>query len=114
MSLWECVQRAAAETSQRVLVVRSEVLGCEVRIRTLTGAERERMEEDAEGRKPHTVRATFLARVIVDEQGDRVFTTEEHIDTLNGIDCTELKRLFDLAWDFNGLSKRGVDALEKN
>jgi hypothetical protein len=89
-----------------------------VRIRTMTGSERDAWEQalfDEKGKikKAKDIRASFLVLCLIDENGQRIFKDTER-DTLGAKSSLVLDRLFTVAQRLNGLGKKDVEELEKN
>jgi hypothetical protein len=94
--------------------------GGSVFVRTLTGAERDRLEEQSVTRNGKTfeanfsnVRARLVSLAAVDESGKRLFT-EADIEALGAKSATALDIVFAVASRINGLSAKDVDQLAKN
>ena len=90
-----------------------------VRVRTMTGGERDAFESsiyDSDGDKVKLNRVDFraklLSKVLVDEKGTRLFTDKE-ITQLSGKSAKAIQRLFDIAQEINGISKSEQEAIEK-
>ena len=89
-------------------------------VRTLEGDERDAFEELIEARKQPNgkrnlrgIRATITAWACVDDAGKRIFT-EQDADWLGKKSSLALERIFKVACELNGLTKKDVDELEKN
>lgn len=87
-------------------------------VRTLQGHERDaleaesfRLEEGAPGHKLDNFRARLLARAVVDEQGEQVFTDPVR---LGGKSSVVLDRMYDLATELNKMRKTDIEGAEKN
>lgn len=94
--------------------------GGEVRVRTMRGDERDDFEADVfetRGDKVQTNRKNFraklLARTIVDDKNERMFSDAD-IKDLGRKSAKALDRIFAVAQRLNGLSKEDEDALVKN
>lgn len=93
--------------------------GGSVRVRTMTGRERDAWEsliyvttgKDVQFKKDD-FRAKLLAKTIVDENGSLLFT-EAEIAALSGKSSKVISRLFDAAQDLNGISKEVQENIEK-
>ena len=85
-------------------------------VKTLTGAERLRLEadisQDAKTNGPALTRV--VCATLCDEQGRLLFDYPKDIDALNTKSVKVLHRLFDVALKVNALSSKDVDELEKN
>jgi hypothetical protein len=91
-----------------------------VRVRTMTGAERDSFEADIYQKKGDTIelnrehfRAKLLGRCIVDEKGARLFSDKD-IMVLSAKSVKALDRLFTVAQELNGISKEEQDNIKKN
>lgn len=94
--------------------------GGSVRIRTMTGGERDSFEAEvyeADGDKikmNHSdFRAKMLCKCIVGEDGKRLFTDKE-LSELSKKSAKALNRLFNVAQDLNGMSDRAQEEITKN
>lgn len=95
--------------------------GGSVFIRTMTGAERNAFELEvvpgvADGSNKMDIlnmREKLLVKVIVDEDGERMFTDKD-IKALGQKSAAALDRLFEVAQRVNRLSAQDVEELEKN
>lgn len=96
--------------------------GGSVFIRTLTGTERNTWELEAvpnanrgdyQSMELLNLREKLLVKVIVDEEGKRLFTDKD-IKALGEKSAAALDRLFEVAQRLNRLSARDVEELEKN
>jgi hypothetical protein len=83
-----------------------------VRIRTLTGGERDRFE-GRQARDPYTdVRARLAVLCMVDEDGRNLFS-EEDIPALSAKSSKALDRIFAASVQLNGISKQDLEELKK-
>ncbi len=99
--------------------------GGSVRIKCMTGSERDSYEASLYEFKPgkdgqgavklnrDDMRAKLLARVIVNEKGERLFSDPE-VKRLGEKSAQALDRLFAVAQELNGLSKEELEKAEKN
>ena len=94
--------------------------GGEVRVRTLTGAERDRFEESVIKRNGKNVdvilknmRARLVALTLIDRKGESLFS-EKDIQALGGKSGAALQRVFEVAQRLNGLSNDDVEELAAN
>lgn len=93
--------------------------GGTVRVRTMTGGERDAFEaslyekvgEELKYRREH-FRAKLLSKVIVDDKGARLFSDKD-IEQLSGKSARALNRLFDVAQEINGISREEQDDIKK-
>ena len=94
--------------------------GGTVRIKTMTGAERDSWEdslvdEDGKPKKDNktTFRASLLVRCIVDEKGNRVFGDKD-AEALSRKSAKSLGKLYEEARKLNGIGKDVEEEIEKN
>ena len=92
--------------------------GGTVRIRELTGRERDAFEEGSLDKKTRDVkmtnmRARLVAMSAIDDSGDRLFTAAE-ADELGKKSATALNRCFEGSCALSGITDQDVEALEKN
>jgi hypothetical protein len=94
--------------------------GGTVRVRSLTGQERGRLEVTCTERKGVNhlqnlamVRARLVALTVVDQEGRQVFS-ERDVDVLNAKNADALEVIFKTALRLAGMSKADVDELTKN
>jgi len=96
--------------------------GGDVLIRSMSASDRDMYEQDlvaarvgdkSSGMKITNVRARLLAFVIVDEEGNLLFS-EEDIQALGKKSIVAVDRVFAEAQKMNALTQTDVDALEKN
>ncbi|MCP4897614.1 MAG: hypothetical protein GY906_11635 [bacterium] len=95
--------------------------GGDVIVRELTGAERDAWEASIVDvntgsfteEKAANTRAKLVARTVVDEAGNRLFT-EEDIERLGGLSASGLSRVFNVAASLSGLTEKDIEDLEGN
>ncbi|MGB9780619.1 hypothetical protein [Caldanaerobacter sp.] len=94
--------------------------GGKVRVRGLTGAERDKFEASIVVRKgnrtefnPENMRAKLVAMCVVDENGNRLFTDED-IKILGQKSATALDRIFQVAQKLSGLRPEDFEEMQKN
>ena len=90
--------------------------GGTVRVRTLTGAERDAFEAESfgeGGKQLANVRARLVARCLIGEDGERLFD-DQTIDALGAKSARALDRVFAVASRLNGLTEADIEDLEKN
>lgn len=94
--------------------------GGKVRVRCMTGTERDAYEASIYEMKGTEVkfnredlRSKLLARVIVDEKNERLFTDAE-VKLLGRKNAKVIDRLFNVAQRINALTETDVKVLEKN
>lgn len=94
--------------------------GGKVRIRTLTGTERDEYEMQLFSTKGKNVewnrknfRSKLLVLTIVDEKNQRLFT-EKDIDALGAKNSQPIDMLATIAMKINGIMAKDVDDLTKN
>lgn len=91
--------------------------GGSVLVRSLTGAERGRLEVSTMERKGvnyaenlSTLRARMVMLSVVDDQGKRMFSDKD-IDFLNDKNASALEAIFQVAMRLSGITKTDVDEL---
>ena len=90
--------------------------GGSVCIRVLTGAERDRFEQEiqsAKGKPIDNVRARLVALCVCDDQGLRLFTSAD-IAALGEKSATALDRIFTRSLSVNKLNSDDVETAKKN
>ena len=94
--------------------------GGKVKVRSMTGEERDAFEESTiQGKGKNrdvnmrNFRAKLVVRCVVDELGERIFG-ETDIQALAKKNSGAISRVFDVASRLSGLSKEDVDELTKN
>jgi len=94
--------------------------GGAVRVKTLTGLERDGLEQsmlDGKGKSQHVNMANFRAklcsRTIVDDSGKRVFSDLDIVD-LGRKSGQALQRVFNVASRLSGFSDSDIEDLTKN
>lgn len=91
--------------------------GGSVRVRVMTGAERDSFGSSligADGKpSPDGYKAKLVARCLVDEGGNRMFSDAE-VALLASKSAAALDRVFAVADRLNAVSSQSVDAAEKN
>lgn len=94
--------------------------GGTVRVRGLTGTERDAFEQSIARRKGknvelnlRNVRAKLVALSVVDEQGNRIFS-EADVDALGQKSAAALDRIFRVAQRLSGLTDEDVEELTGN
>lgn len=88
-----------------------------VRVKGLTGIERDRWERDVvkmhKGRKTVNVRGLLAARSLVDSDGNRLFPEEEALK-LGGAAAEALQPIWEVAQELSGFSDDDLDELEED
>lgn len=94
--------------------------GGKVRVRALTGAERDAFEASIVVRKgnraelnPVNMRAKLVALTIVDENGNRIFSDSD-IEALGRKSASALDRVFQVAQRLSGLRPEDLEEMTKN
>jgi hypothetical protein len=95
--------------------------GGRVRVRGMSGSQRDAFEEsvfarDSSGDREfdgHDFKAKFVSRVIVDEHGTRMFTSED-VGKLSQRSARALQRVFNVGARLSGMSKEDIRSLEGN
>lgn len=88
----------------------------DVFVRTMTGKERDAFEGEVirEGRaSTDNIRARLLVRVLVDEEGNRLFKDEE-ADLLGEKSTDALEELVNVAQMLNAMTNDDIEGLKKN
>lgn len=92
-------------------------LGGTVYVKAMTAGEREAFEQDMDGKdliKSKKVRATVFANSVTDENGNRLFTSDD-IDAINNLPASIVSKVFDKSNELNGIdTKQAVEQAEKN
>jgi len=87
--------------------------GGEVRVRGLTGLQRDRFEARVVEEDFDNVRAAYAAASIIDEDGNQMFTAED-IDELGNKSASALQRVLLVAQRISGVSENELESMEKN
>ena len=94
--------------------------GGAVRVKSLTGSERDGLEAsmiEGKGKNANVnlanLRAKLVARSIVDESGDRIFEDAD-IAALGRKSASALNRVYEVAQRLSGITQEDVDELTKN
>lgn len=94
--------------------------GGKVRVKSLTGRERDALEASmiqGKGKNANVnlnnLRAKLVARSIVDEGGKRVFSDDD-IAALGAKSAAALTRVYEVAQRLSGITQEDVDELTKN
>ena len=94
--------------------------GGKVRIKTMTGLERDNFEASlfegktgSEKANLRNLRAKLLSLCLVDKEGKRLFGDRE-VDALGAKSAKALDRLYDAAQKLNAIGAKDVDDLTKN
>lgn len=94
--------------------------GGRVRVKALTGSERDRFEQETVARKGKNVetnlqniRARLVVLAAVDEEGNRLFGFHD-IEALGKKSAKPLDRLFTVAMELSGIRDEDVEELAKN
>lgn len=96
--------------------------GGSVRVRGLTGAERDRFESsivEFKGRKVQRVqlenfRARLVFLTVVDAEGKRLFTSKNDVARLGEKSAAALARVFNKAQELSGITPADIEELTKN
>ena len=102
----------------------------ELYLRTLSGLEKEEWQKETTVTKQYhdrtgelhvettiireLFRAKLLSRVMVNQDGERLFVNHDDLIGLSGKSAAVIERLFDKALEMNGMTKKEVDEIEKN
>lgn len=94
--------------------------GGAVRVKSLSGIERDRFEDSIFQQKGKQLvrnfknfRAKLVSLTVVDGEGKRMFT-EKDVDVLGNKSAAALDKVFSVAQRLSGLTKEDVDELTKN
>jgi len=94
--------------------------GGSVRVRCMTGTERDAFEAsiyEIKGNKANIIRENFraklIARTLIDEKGERLFSDKE-INLIGKKAAKSLEKIFTVAQKLNGLSQTDEDEFVKN
>ena len=93
--------------------------GGAVKIRSLSGKERDSFEDTIQKRKKGQsielkgLKVLLLSLTIVNENNSSMFT-EEDLEKLNAKSARALNRLFDAVTEMNGIGEEAVEELRKN
>ena len=94
--------------------------GGSVKVRMMTGTERDAFETsifEVKGKDTERnfvdLRAKLVARTLIDENGERLFTDKD-IALLGKKSAKALDRVFQVAQQLNGIGKEAVEELTKN
>ncbi|SFE54590.1 hypothetical protein SAMN04487819_11664 [Actinopolyspora alba] len=117
------------QSAESTLLTREAILACDdevteivsvpqwdgtVRVTSLTGKERDRIEAHMIGKdgkaKLDNLRARVVAASVVDEQGRRLFA-ETDLEALSGKNAAALDAIFTVAQRVSGMSDKDVDEL---
>lgn len=92
-------------------------LGGTVYVKAMTAGEREQFEQDMTDNdlvKSKKVRATVFANSVTDENGNRLFTSDD-IDSINSLPASIVSKVFDKSNEINGINtKQVIEQAEKN
>lgn len=88
--------------------------GGAVRVRTMTGSDRDTFENALFGKgDKNRVRAWLVALTVVDENGHMMFS-ESDVDALGRKSAAALNRVFNAAQRINAISESDAKEMEKN
>lgn len=94
--------------------------GGTVRVKGLTGSERDAFEESCisgKGKqasfKMTNIRAKLVAKTVIDEEGNTIFK-EADVEALGKKNGSALDRVFTVAQRLSGITKEDIEELEKN
>lgn len=95
--------------------------GGSVLVRTLSGRERDEFEASTvktnKGKREENFdnfRARFVALCVVDETGQRLFTSRAEVVMLGGKSVAALQRVFNKAQEINGMTENDVEELTES
>lgn len=117
MALLSADEILAADDRRYEIVPVSE-WGGEVRVRSLTGRERDNFELSlSDGKKGETkenFRARLVALCAVDADGKPLFTNKQQVIMLGNKSVSALQRVFDKCNEMNGFSEQDVEELTED
>jgi len=87
--------------------------GGKILVQTMNSKDRDRWEEKQVNDPYNNIRASLIAKMVVDEAGERVFTNKD-IEALGAKSSGPMAKIFKICQDMNGLTKEDIDKLEKN
>lgn len=87
--------------------------GCDVTVRPMTGASRDRFEQAALKDPGNNIRARLVAYSACDPDGNFLFDANDVVE-LGNQPASALDRVFAVAMRINGIGTADIDALEKN
>ena len=87
--------------------------GGEVNVRELTAGEKERLEALYSGEHTGTIQATVVSMVVLDDNGERVFTDDD-IGALSSMSGSAIQAIFKAATRLSGVTTEAREELEKN
>lgn len=104
-----------AASDKKTIDVEVPEWGGTVKLRVMTGTERDRFESEFVGgnKSVDMVRAKMVAKCLCDESGERLFT-EDEIPELGDRSAAVLDRLFQQCMKLNRFSREDVDNLAGN
>ncbi len=99
--------------------------GGEVLIRALTAKERDSYEQSmiethGTGKnmeiRPNlsNAKAKLVSRSAIDDEGNRLFTSEKDVIDLGGKSASAMNKLYTVACELSGISSQDIEDLEKN
>lgn len=83
-----------------------------VKVKAMSGIERDSFERNHQLGKLTHYRATVSARAIVDENGDRLFS-EAEIIKLSEKSAVPLNKIYEKVMEISGVTEEEIDELEK-
>lgn len=93
----------------------------EVRLRSLTGKERDSFEASLSEQKGNKVKRNvenFRARLVslcaVDDEGKQLFTNRQQVELLGNKSVAALQRVFDKCNEMNGFSDKDIEELTED
>ena len=87
--------------------------GGAVRLRCLSGVQRDEIETRCANRETGNLRARMVAMAAVDDDGKPLFTAAD-VAGLGGKNAAVLDRLFDVVQELSGLADKDLEELEGN
>lgn len=84
--------------------------GGDVRVKTLSGTERDAFEDAYSQNKMKQFRCRFLVLTLCDDGGERLFADGD-VDALGQKSSVVINRLFEAAWSHNAFTTQAVESL---
>jgi len=107
-----------AADDRRYEVVEVPEWNGDVRVRSLTGRERDNFELSLQDGKKGNTKENFRARLValcaVDESGKLLFTNKQQVVLLGNKSVSALQRVFDKCNEMNGFSEEDIDELTED
>lgn len=102
-----------ADATPRVVELDVPEWGGSVFIGIMSGEDRERWEIESKNLNNFNVRATLIARTLVDENGNRLFTDQD-VEKINKKSWKPIQRIFDKSVQVNLIGDDNIEKQAKN